>query len=242
MRSANVWDMTWIQNGVDCSLIAHSVLEQALCSGVDDHGNLPFQSFHIPCGHILCIVILKVVAGQIKQSCSDYLMLRDEIQAETGHVCLLSDDEIHAIHTGQHQSICVTILHTLYVTSTTCQSCHHSPALQVVQIPTSDDQHVSGDPIHHVTPDINEEDDDEADNQLLGDMLSDVRKANLLKLLKLNKELAGSCNHNSIPPCAVGTHIPVVPDGYPHLSNMGNFQRSAFTRASRKGSQIGVRE
>ncbi|KAG1837859.1 hypothetical protein DFJ58DRAFT_734148 [Suillus subalutaceus] len=192
----------WIQNGVDCGPIACSVLEQALSFGLDDHGDLPLQSFHIPCGHILRIAMLKVVAGRIKKSCSDYLMLRDELQADMWHHIYLSDDDIHAIETGQHQARCVTMLHALYVASATCENCHRSPALQVIQTPTSTDRHVEGDYTHYSTSDIDEEGDNEADNQFPGDMVSDTRKANLLKLLKSNKELAGSRDRNAISPHA----------------------------------------
>ncbi|KAG1863287.1 hypothetical protein DFJ58DRAFT_725189 [Suillus subalutaceus] len=213
---------------------ACSVLEQALSFGLDDHGDLPLQSFHIPCGHILRIAMLKVVAGRIKKSCSDYLMLRDELQADMWHHIYLSDDDIHAIETGQHQARCVTMLHALYVASATCENCHRSPALQVIQTPTSTNRHVEGDYTHYSTSDIDEEGDNEADNQFPGDMVSDTRKANLLKLLKSNKELAGSRDRNAISPHAVGTHIPVAPDENPELGNTADSQRSAFTRASRK--------
>ncbi|KAG2095750.1 hypothetical protein BD769DRAFT_1369744 [Suillus cothurnatus] len=176
----------WIQNGVDCGPIACSVLEQALSSGLDDNGDLPLQSFHIPCGHILRIAMLKVIAGRLKKSCSDYLMFRDEQQAETGNYgySILSDDEIHAIHTGQHQARCVAMLHTLYVASATCQSCHRHHAFQAIQTPNSANRHVDDDHARNATSEVDEEEGDEPDNQSLGDKLSGVRKENLVKLLK----------------------------------------------------------
>lgn len=79
---------------------------------------------------------MKVVVGQIKKSCSNYLILRNELEAEPGHNSYLSNDDIHTIHSGQHQARCVPMLHTLYVASTTYQKCHHCPALQVIQTPT----------------------------------------------------------------------------------------------------------
>ncbi|KAG2335724.1 hypothetical protein BDR05DRAFT_953867, partial [Suillus weaverae] len=212
----------WIQNGVDCGPIACSVLEQALSSGLDDNGDLPLQSFHIPCGHILRIAMLKVIAGRIKKSCSDYLMFQDEQQAETEHYSILSDDEIHAIHTGQHQA------------RATCQSCHRHHAFQVIQTPNSANRHVDDDHARNATSEVEEEEDDEADNQSLGDKLSGIRKENLVKLLKSNKELVGSHDRNAISRRAVGTHIPVAPNEPPQLSHTGDLQRSAFARASRK--------
>lgn len=235
----------WIQNGVDCGPIACSVLEQALSSGLGDTGDLPLQSFHIPCGHILRIAMLKVVAGRIKKSCSDYLMLQDELRAEPGYYSVLTDDEIHAIHTGQHQAKCADMLHTLYVASATCQSCHCRPALHIFQHPTHTTDHAevcdahqdtSGDEEGNLHDDSDDDDNynAEVDHQQFGEMISHDRKARLVKLLKAHKELAGSRNRNSITPRAVGTHIEIAPDEPAEINNTGDLQRSAFARASRK--------
>jgi len=127
-------------------------------------------------------------------------MLRDVQQAETGNYgySILSDDEIHAIHTGQYQARCVAMLHTLYVASATCQSCHRHHAFQAIQTPNSANQHVDDDHAHNATSEVDEEEGDEPDNQSLGDKLSGVRKENLVKLLKSSKELAGSHDRNAI--------------------------------------------
>ncbi|KAG0692968.1 hypothetical protein DFH29DRAFT_881867, partial [Suillus ampliporus] len=63
------------KTGVDCGPMACSVLEQCMISGVDERGNLP--PFQVQCGHKLRIHMLRMVAGCIKMSCSDYLMLLD---------------------------------------------------------------------------------------------------------------------------------------------------------------------
>jgi hypothetical protein len=64
-----------VQHRVDHGPIVCSVLEQCLASGLDDHGNLPVLK--VQCGHILHITMLCMIAGHMKLSYSDYLILLD---------------------------------------------------------------------------------------------------------------------------------------------------------------------
>ncbi|KAG2114402.1 hypothetical protein DEU56DRAFT_761857 [Suillus clintonianus] len=146
-----------------------SVLAQALISGMDEHGRLP--SFHVQCGHRLRIEMLRIVAGRIKMSCSDYLMLLDN-----------PPDHWHADDS-------LEVLQKLTVVSATCSTC---------QCPIENQD--GDEPSHHAkNHSDNSGNNDDAEDDY-GEVLPAERKAKLTQLFKSNKELAGSRTRNAITP------------------------------------------
>ncbi|KAG1839613.1 hypothetical protein C8R48DRAFT_621556 [Suillus tomentosus] len=111
----------WTQNGVDCGPIACSVLEQCLASGLDESGDLP--TFEVKCGHRLRSHMLHVIAGRIKLSCSDYLMLLDRQRHHWSEDEFPDEDTINDIQNGCHQAACLKLIRTLTVASATCSNC-----------------------------------------------------------------------------------------------------------------------
>ncbi|KAG1859401.1 hypothetical protein C8R48DRAFT_673945 [Suillus tomentosus] len=111
----------WTQNRVDCGPIACSVLEQCLASGLDESGDLP--TFEVQCGHRLRSHMLHVIAGRIKLSCSDYLMLLDRQRHHWSEDEFPDEDTINDIQNGCHQAACLKLIHTLTVASATCSNC-----------------------------------------------------------------------------------------------------------------------
>ncbi|KAG1795963.1 uncharacterized protein HD556DRAFT_1234984 [Suillus plorans] len=114
----------WVQNGLDCGPIACSVLEQCLASGIDEDGHLP--GFEVLCGHLLRMKILCIIAGRVKISCSDYLMLLDSSRDDWREDELPDEDLINDIQNGRHQAKCLQLLRRLTVVSATCTTCQHS--------------------------------------------------------------------------------------------------------------------
>ncbi|KAG2108265.1 uncharacterized protein F5147DRAFT_773848 [Suillus discolor] len=96
----------WVQNGLDCGPIACSVLEQCLASGINEGGHLPV--FEVQCGHLL-----RIIAGHVKLSCSDYLMLLDSSQDDWREEELPDEDLINDIQNGRHQAKCLQLLRRL---------------------------------------------------------------------------------------------------------------------------------
>ncbi|KAG2344254.1 hypothetical protein BDR05DRAFT_947640 [Suillus weaverae] len=88
----------WTQNGVNHGPIACSMLEQCLTSGLDEHGNLPV--IELQCSHILCIIMLHIINGHIKLSCSNYLILLDSLQDYWQGDNVPDKDVISAIQNG----------------------------------------------------------------------------------------------------------------------------------------------
>ncbi|KAG1789583.1 uncharacterized protein HD556DRAFT_1492627, partial [Suillus plorans] len=128
----------WMQNGVDCGPIACSVLQQCLASGLDEIGGLP--TFHVQCGHKLRIHMLRVVAGRIKLSCSDYLMLLDSQRHHWSEDEFPDEDTINDIQNGHHQAECLKLLRTLTVVSATCSICQRPVLSQDGKRPSRDSE------------------------------------------------------------------------------------------------------
>ncbi|KAG2029292.1 hypothetical protein BDR03DRAFT_840144, partial [Suillus americanus] len=131
--TGNVTDVSiktrdWLQNGVDCGPIACSVLEQCFNSGLDEDGNLP--DLDIQCGHILRIKMLRMLAGRVKLSCSDYLMLLDNPRDDWGEGDMPDEDIISMIQNGRHQAECLKLLRTLIILSATCSICQRPVPVQ----------------------------------------------------------------------------------------------------------------
>ncbi|KIK32016.1 hypothetical protein CY34DRAFT_111146, partial [Suillus luteus UH-Slu-Lm8-n1] len=124
----------WLQNGVDCGPIACSMLEQCLNSGLDKNGNLP--DLDMQCGHILRIKMLRMLAGRVKLSCSDYLMLLDNPQAHWQEGDMPDEDIISMIQNGRHQAQCLKLLRTLIVLSSTCSMCQRRTPVQERTLPS----------------------------------------------------------------------------------------------------------
>ncbi|KAG1724497.1 hypothetical protein EDD22DRAFT_853810, partial [Suillus occidentalis] len=118
----------WLQNGLDCGPIACSMLEQCFCSGLDANGNLPHLD--LQCGHLLRIKMLRMLAGRVKLSCSDYLMLLDNPQADWQGDDMPDEDVISMIQNGRHQAQCLKLLRTLIVLSATCSMCQRPVPVQ----------------------------------------------------------------------------------------------------------------
>ncbi|KAG1718252.1 uncharacterized protein EDB91DRAFT_1066822, partial [Suillus paluster] len=112
------------KTGVDCGPMACSVLEQCMISGVDERGNLP--PFQVQCGHKLRIHMLRMVAGCIKMSCSDYLMLLDNRPDDWLEDDMPDEEVINSIQNGKHQAECLELLRKLTIVSATCSACQCS--------------------------------------------------------------------------------------------------------------------
>lgn len=218
----------WVQHGVDRGPIVCSVLEQCLASGLDDHGNLPVLK--VQCGHILRITMLCTIAGRMKLSCSDYLILLDSPQDYWREDDVADEDAISAIQNGRHQAECLELMRKLTIVSATCSTCQR-PVLHHGEEPPSH---------HEDNGDMNPVDQDGSDAEcsegedMLGSSLPVARKVHLAKLFKANKQLAGSRNRNSIVPRSVGTHIELEPEVLPNVHDTGDSQRSTSASASRR--------
>ncbi|OJA20364.1 hypothetical protein AZE42_07317 [Rhizopogon vesiculosus] len=230
----------WPQNGYDCGPIACSILEQALYSGLDQDGNVP--SFQVQCGHRLRIHMLRVVAGRIMRSCTDFLMLLDRPH-DTWPVEELPDNNIiRSIQSGLHEAECLRLVRTLSVISATCIQCRESLPIQYLAVVPHQQGNDNG---------LSEDGSDGEENQetlevLSADMkgaapneeamgaLSIDRKATLSKLFKENKELSGSRNRNTIVPRAVGTHLMFQPKSSKEVNTTGDSQRSKAAVATRR--------
>jgi hypothetical protein len=225
----------WLQNGVDCGPIACSVLEQCLNLGLDERGKLP--DLDMQCGHRLRIKMLRMLAGRVKLSCSDYLMLLDSPRVvlwREGDIP--HQDVISKIQNGQHQAECLQLLRRLIVLSATCPRCQR-PA------PGQDGNPEDADGTEFNQPDIDiglgHDDDDEQEDQedqedVLGAALPAERKLHLAGLFKLNKQLAGSRNRNSITPRAIATHIQLESVEAPPDQDTIDSQRSEPSKATRR--------
>ncbi|KAG1762332.1 hypothetical protein EV702DRAFT_1228544 [Suillus placidus] len=218
----------WTQNGVDHGPIACSVLEQCLTSGLDEHGNLPVVE--VQCSHILRIMMLRIIAGRIKLSCSDYLILLDSPQDYWQEDDVPDEDVISAIQNGRHQAECLELMRKLTIVSTTCSTCRRPIPHQGEERPSHNDDN----------GDANAVDQDGVDAEwsegedTLATSLPVARKVHLAKLFKANKQLAGSRNRNSIVPRSVGTHLELQPEILPDVHHTGDLQRSTSASASRR--------
>ncbi|KAG2045422.1 hypothetical protein BDR06DRAFT_1015696, partial [Suillus hirtellus] len=218
----------WAQNGVDCGPIACSVLEQCLSSGLDAHGDLPVLK--VQCGHILRIKMLSVIAGRIRLSCSDFLMLLDNPHNDWRHDDVPDEDVINSIQHGHHQAECLTFLNRLRVVSATCSSCQHSLHHKDMRQPShngNDEDEAKSN--QHDLEDYSNDGDDP-----IGMDLPAERKENLTKLLKASKQLTGSRNRNNIPRRAIGKHIEVDLDMPLTICGTVDSQRSVSASASRR--------
>ncbi|KAG1718054.1 uncharacterized protein EDB91DRAFT_1067025, partial [Suillus paluster] len=178
----------WEQNGVDCGPIACSVLEQCINTGLDEHGHLP--SFHVKCGHLLRIKILHIIAGRIKTSCHDYLMMLDNPPDDWSADDMPDEEVINVIQNGRHQAECLQLLRKLTVVSATCSTCQRPIVTQDVENTSHPCQNDGGAPVD----DDGAEDVEDEDDDTLGTGLPADRKARLARLFKTNNELAGSRN------------------------------------------------
>ena len=229
--------MNWPQNGVDCGPIACSVLEQCLKYGLDEHGNLP--PLKVQCGHLLRIKMLQVIAAQIKQSCSDYLVHFDTPSDEWPVAVdeVPDADIISPIQSGYHQAECLRLLRKLSVISKSCVMCKRHIELRHGRDSSKNDDTTrvgtSADEESAV-----EDGDIEDVGELglgLGTALSADRKASLAGLLKANKVLSGARHRNSIPSRAIGTHLQLIPEQqHDEVVGNGDSQRSAAAMVSRR--------
>ncbi|KIK31964.1 hypothetical protein CY34DRAFT_111164, partial [Suillus luteus UH-Slu-Lm8-n1] len=224
----------WLQNGLDCGPIACSMLEQCFNSGLDRDGNL--LDLDVQCGHLLRIKMLRILAGRVKLSCSDYLMLLDKPQASWQEGDMPDEDIISMIQNGRHQAQCLKLLRTLIVLSSTCSICQRRTpkqeftlssytSLEGVDETTFDQPELDISPSH---------DDEEDEEDVLGSALPADRKARLAVLFKKNKQLAGSRSRNSIIARAVGTHLQLEPVEAPPGQDTINSQRSEPATATRR--------
>ncbi|KAG2129259.1 uncharacterized protein EDB93DRAFT_1108727 [Suillus bovinus] len=207
VTNVSVRSTNWLQNGVDCGPIACSVLEECLRVGLDDRGDLP--AIDIICGHKLRIHMLRVVAGRLKLSCSDYLMLLDGPLENWREDDVPDEDVMNSIRNGQHQAECLKLLRKLTVVSATCSMCQRQTPQKDRENPSAyEDENRDGLTVDEdgVEAESTHEDDS------LGMALSVNHKENLTKLLKANKHLTGSRNRNLIVPRATGTHLQLEPD------------------------------
>ncbi|KAG2094432.1 uncharacterized protein F5147DRAFT_585052 [Suillus discolor] len=148
VTNVSVRSTNWVQNGVDCGPIACSVLERCLSLGLDEHGDLPVLD--LKCGHILRISMLRVVAGRLKISCSDYLMLLDSPQETWMEGDDIPDEEVmNSIQNGRHQAECLKVLRKLTVISATCSVCQISALRKDSKTPSHDSE--NGDTSTHLT-------------------------------------------------------------------------------------------
>ncbi|KAG2063554.1 hypothetical protein BDR04DRAFT_1163563 [Suillus decipiens] len=202
----SVTSLEWIQNGVDCGPIACSVLEQFINAGFDENGRMP--SFSIPCGHQIRIQMLHVIAGRIKMSCSDYLMLLDSAP-DSWTAEIPGEDIINNIQNGRYHAECHELLRRITIVSSTCSQCRRP-------VPPQNDERTlkSGEDGNGAPPEDQDTLDAEFsdDEDAPGTDLPADRRATLSKLLKANRQLVGSRNRNSIVPRAIGTHIELEPD------------------------------
>jgi hypothetical protein len=200
--------------------------------GLGEDGNLPVEASDIPCGHISRIKILRVVAGQVKISYSDYMMLRESPPPCWEDDIPPGEEELDAVRTGKYLAECIKTLRTLTVVSATCPTCNrpaeptqsaaaHSHIQRNADIGTD----------NHHAEDMDAEDEEESE---LGTTLSRDWKARLSKLLKVTKEISMARDRNSIAPRALGTHIPVEPEQCGDARGQDDSQRSSAAIASRK--------
>ncbi|KAG2046010.1 hypothetical protein BDR06DRAFT_1039924, partial [Suillus hirtellus] len=218
----------WKQNGVDCGPIACSVLEQCLRTGLDKYGNLPALRFQ--CGHRLRIHMLQVIAGRIKLSCSDYLMLLDRQMDDQTEDDIPDEDVINAIQNGQHQAECLKLVQKLTVVGATCSTCHHSILNQNGEHPSPNGD--NGD--QTIADQDGLEEEWTEDENVIDIHLPKERRDNLAKLIRKNRQLAGSRNRNAIVPRAIGTHLELEQDTQPDSDNTGDSQRSVAASVSRR--------
>ena len=231
VTNVSVRSTNWLQNGVDCGPIACSVLEECLRVGLDDRGDLP--AIDIICGHKLRIHMLRVVAGRLKLSCSDYLMLLDGPLENWREDDVPDEDVMNSIRNGQHQAECLKLLRKLTVVSATCSMCQRQTPQKDRENPSAyEDENRDGLTVDEdgVEAESTHEDDS------LGMALSVNHKENLTKLLKANKHLTGSRNRNLIVPRATGTHLQLEPDIPLDVSDNNNVdsQRSGAASSSRR--------
>ncbi|KAG2108245.1 uncharacterized protein F5147DRAFT_652964 [Suillus discolor] len=197
----------WMQNGLDCGPIACSVLKQYLASGINEGGNLPV--FVVQCGHVLCMI-----AGHVKLSCSDYLMLLDSSRDDWREDELPDEHLINDIQNGRHQAKCLQLLQKLTVLSTTCQMCQR-PIIRM----DGDQQSNSGQDGHGAIVDEDGVDDEWNDDEdALGMALPPGRKETIAKLLQANIQLTVSRDRKAIVPCSIGTHLQLEPEIPPDLN------------------------
>ncbi|KAG2136431.1 hypothetical protein DEU56DRAFT_756337 [Suillus clintonianus] len=213
---------------VDCGLMACSVLAHFLISGVDGHGNLP--PFQTQCGHKLRIDMLRVVAGRIRMSCSDYLMLLDNRPDDWLEDDIPDDEVINSIQHGRHQAECLELLRKLTIISATCSACQSPILNQAGRSPLHHDENRGDTPVDR----DDSEDGYGEDEDHLGTILPAERKAKLVQLFKANKELAGSRNRNAIPARAVGTHLQIESEPSAETDGQVDSQRSTSASATRR--------
>jgi len=222
----------WRQSGIDCSATACSVMEQTMIHGIEEDGSLPMDASEIPCGHTLRIKILRVVAGRIKISYNDYMMLRESPPSCWQDDLPPEEETLDAVRTGKYHAECSLMLRALAVVSATCTPCKRPATLNQSPGPRSS---------IHRDLDIGSEDDhaeemDAHDGETLelGITLSKERKASLCKLLKVTKEISMARDRSSIVPRALGTHIPLAPPQPAETRGQDDSQRSSAAIASRK--------
>jgi hypothetical protein len=222
----------WRQHGIDRTATACSIMEQTIIHGLGEDGALPVDVSQVPCGHTLRIKILRIVAGQVKTSYNDYMILRESPPSSWKDDLPPEEEDLDEVRTGKYHAKCNLMLQTLAVISATCMTCKcHSASNQQV---------ISNISIHQ-DPDIGTADDDmegmdahHDEDSYLGATLPEDRRTRLSQLLKVTKEISMARDRNSIVPRALGTHIPVESEQSTEDHGQDDSQRSSAAKASRK--------